>query len=167
LTGTWLTESLALDPVIKPAGNSPLWFAEVGVAGDHTTIWAQFPGLDPNEANVEIRRRQSVFYPSKPGINYITVRGFDLLAGGAEEGAGLGAPVAVEAIVGSPIVVLAVLGREQAGERMAAQGDELGQRMSGMAGGLGGGDQRTIQEGVQVLEEEGFFLSWTGSGGTN
>jgi hypothetical protein len=40
-----------------------------------TAIWAQFPGVDPNEAGVEINVRQSVFYPEKPGMNYITVRG--------------------------------------------------------------------------------------------
>ncbi len=43
-----------------------------------TTIWAQFPGVDPNEAGVEINARQSVFYPEKPGRNYITVRWFVL-----------------------------------------------------------------------------------------
>jgi alpha-N-arabinofuranosidase len=76
LDGEWLGESLTLDPVLKPAGKSPLWFAEVG--GDNTTIWAQFPGVNPNDADVEISKRQSVFYPSKTGINFITVRGFEL-----------------------------------------------------------------------------------------
>jgi hypothetical protein len=54
-------------------------------------------------------------------------------------------------------VVLAVLGGEQAGEGVAAQGDELGQGMGGVAGGLGGSAEGTVQEGVQVLEEGGFF----------
>ena len=48
------------------------------VTGNATTVWAQFPGVNPNEADVEISKRQSVFYPSKTGINYITVRGFEL-----------------------------------------------------------------------------------------
>jgi len=43
-----------------------------------TAIWAQFPGVDPNATNVEISVRQSVFYPSRPGINFITVRGFEM-----------------------------------------------------------------------------------------
>jgi alpha-L-arabinofuranosidase len=43
-----------------------------------TTIWAQFPEVDPNQEEVEINVRQSVFYPSKPGINFITVRGFTM-----------------------------------------------------------------------------------------
>ncbi|MFO7906342.1 MAG: carbohydrate-binding protein [Pirellulaceae bacterium] len=45
---------------------------------DTTTIWAQFPGVDPNEEGIEINVRQAVFYPEKPGMNYITVRGFIL-----------------------------------------------------------------------------------------
>lgn len=43
-----------------------------------TTIWAQFKDVDPNEAQVEINARQSIFYPEKPGLNYITVRGFTM-----------------------------------------------------------------------------------------
>ena len=76
LNGEWLEESLTLDPVLKPVGKAPLWFAEVG--GHNTTIWAQFPGANPNEADVEISKRQSVFYPSKTGVNFINVRGFEL-----------------------------------------------------------------------------------------
>lgn len=65
------------------AGNRTLYMvfrhgAQKSVAGDNTTIWAQFPGVNPNEANVEISKRQSVFYPSRTGIHYITVRGFEL-----------------------------------------------------------------------------------------
>jgi alpha-N-arabinofuranosidase len=45
---------------------------------EKTAIFAQFPGKNPNTAQVEINRRQTVFYPSKTGINWITVRGFVL-----------------------------------------------------------------------------------------
>lgn len=55
----------------------PLWYAEVD--DENTTIHAQFPGVDPNQAMVEINARQSVFYPSRPGIDYIAVQGFKLL----------------------------------------------------------------------------------------
>lgn len=58
------------------AGNPPLWFAQVDAAS--TTIHAQFPGVNPNEAVVEINVRQTVFYPDQPGRNFITVRGFTL-----------------------------------------------------------------------------------------
>ena len=54
-----------------------LWFAQVDET--NTTIWAQFPGVNPNEAEVEINVRRTVFYPDKPGINYLTVRGFTMM----------------------------------------------------------------------------------------
>jgi hypothetical protein len=54
--------------------NAPLWSAQVDAS--NTTIWGQFPGVNPNEQLVEINARQTVFYPDKPGRNYITVRGF-------------------------------------------------------------------------------------------
>ncbi len=50
---------------------------------DNTTIWAQFPGVDPNAANVEISVRQTVFTPAQTGINFLTVRGFELRAAAA------------------------------------------------------------------------------------
>lgn len=53
-----------------------LWYAEAGE--NETTIWAQFPGVNPNERLVEINARRTVFYPDKPFVNYITVRGFTL-----------------------------------------------------------------------------------------
>jgi len=53
-----------------------LWFAQVDAS--NTTIWAQFKAVNPNEQLVEINVRRTVFYPDKPGRNYITVRGFTL-----------------------------------------------------------------------------------------
>jgi len=53
-----------------------LWFAQVD--DENTTIWAQFKDVDPNRAQVEMNVRQAVFYPEKPGVNFITVRGFIL-----------------------------------------------------------------------------------------
>ena len=76
LHGYWLVEAATLDDVMKPMGEVGLWFAQVD--NKNTTIWAQFNSLDPNEAPVEINVRQTVFYPQKTGINYITVRGFTL-----------------------------------------------------------------------------------------
>jgi len=69
---------------------------------------------------------------------------FDRLPGGGEQGVGLDAAVAVEAVVGGPVLLVAVLGGEQAGEGVAAQGDQLGQGMSGMAGGLWSGGEGTL-----------------------
>lgn len=85
LNGAWLIEAAKLEEVQLPSGQSPawlkepntgLWFAETDSAT--TTIWAQFKGVDPNTELVEVNARRTVFYPDKPGRNYITVRGFTL-----------------------------------------------------------------------------------------
>ena len=76
LKGDWLTEAAKLDDVLKPVGNTPLWFGQVDK--ENTTIWAQFKGVNPNEQPVEINVRQTVFYPKKAGINFLTVRGFTM-----------------------------------------------------------------------------------------
>jgi len=62
---------------MEDVSNVHLWFAEVD--SSNTTIWAQFKDIDPNENLVEINVRQTVFYPEKPGISYITVRGFTMI----------------------------------------------------------------------------------------
>ncbi len=77
LNGHWLTEAAKLDDVLKSIGNTPLWFGQVDKT--NTTIRAQFGQVNPNEAEVEINVRQTVFYPEKPGVNFITVRGFTLM----------------------------------------------------------------------------------------
>ncbi|HEV2328658.1 MAG TPA: right-handed parallel beta-helix repeat-containing protein [Verrucomicrobiae bacterium] len=82
LNGDWLTEAASIDNVLNARvfrSNkevTPLWFGRVNK--EDTTIWAQFPGVNPNNANVEINVRRTVFTPSKTGINYVTVRGFEL-----------------------------------------------------------------------------------------
>jgi alpha-N-arabinofuranosidase len=76
LNGDWLIEAARLAEVLGPVRITPLWFAQVD--RENTTIWAQFKGINPNEQQVEINVRRTVFYPDKTGINYITVRGFTL-----------------------------------------------------------------------------------------
>jgi len=78
LDGHWLTETVKQDEVMKPAGSNPFWFATVDEK--NTTILAQFKDVNPNEKNVEVNVRKTVFTPSKTGINYLTVRGFELRA---------------------------------------------------------------------------------------
>ncbi len=77
LNGHWLTEAARLGDVLEPAGSAPLWFGKV--QEQTTTIWAQFPGASPNEAEVEVNVRQTVFYPEKPNVNFLTVRGFTMM----------------------------------------------------------------------------------------
>jgi alpha-N-arabinofuranosidase len=76
LNGHGLAEAASREKVLAPAGEKPRWFAQVDDTS--TTIWAQFNGVHPNEQQVEINVRRTVFYPDKPGRNYITVRGFTL-----------------------------------------------------------------------------------------
>jgi len=76
LNGHWLDEASALEKVLAPIGERPLWKAKVDEK--NTTIWAQFKDVDPNKELVEINVRRSVFYPDKSGLNYITVRGFTM-----------------------------------------------------------------------------------------
>jgi alpha-L-arabinofuranosidase len=45
----------------------------------NTTIWAQFKGVDPNEAEVEINVRRPSSTPTSRGVNFITVRGFTMM----------------------------------------------------------------------------------------
>jgi len=73
----WLTEAAKLDAVLAPAGDTPLWFGKVDET--NTTIWAQFKGVNPNEAEIEINVRQAVFYPAQTGVNFLTVRGFTMM----------------------------------------------------------------------------------------
>ena len=76
LNGVWRGEAASLEDVLKPAAEDPLWFGEV--SDETTTLWAQFAGVNPNDELVEINARQTVFFPEQTGVNYITVRGFEL-----------------------------------------------------------------------------------------
>lgn len=52
------------------------WYAQVSLS--ETIIYANFQGYDPNKELTEINVRKCCFYPEKTGINYITVRGFEM-----------------------------------------------------------------------------------------
>jgi len=59
-----------------PEGSVYQWFAEVD--DEFTTIYANFHDVDPNKELVEINVRKCCFYPEKTGVNYITVKGFEM-----------------------------------------------------------------------------------------
>ncbi|MBN2595062.1 MAG: right-handed parallel beta-helix repeat-containing protein, partial [Sedimentisphaerales bacterium] len=63
-------------PVHNPEQTKYVWFTEND--GESTTIYANFNGYDPNTELVEINVRQACFYPEEIGIDYITVRGFEM-----------------------------------------------------------------------------------------
>ena len=76
LNGHWLKEAARKEEVLEPQSDAALWFSEVDER--HTTIYAQFKNIDPNQHTIEINVREAVFYPRREGINYITVRGFTM-----------------------------------------------------------------------------------------
>lgn len=63
-------------PVHNVEQTKYVWYAEVDP--EKTTIYANFQGADPNEEFVEINVRRSCFYPVETGIDYITVKGFEM-----------------------------------------------------------------------------------------
>ncbi len=52
------------------------WYAEVN--DENTTFYVNFQDLNPNKQLVEINAREACFYPSRPGMDYITISGFEM-----------------------------------------------------------------------------------------
>ena len=63
-------------PIKNPEQTKYQWFAEVDL--ENTVIYANFHGNDPNQELVEINVRKCCFYPVVTGVDYITVRGFEM-----------------------------------------------------------------------------------------
>jgi alpha-N-arabinofuranosidase len=64
------------EKILHPEQTIYQWYSEVD--DENTTIYANFHGADPNRELAEINVRKCCFYPVKTGINYITVRGFEM-----------------------------------------------------------------------------------------
>jgi hypothetical protein len=81
-----LYESDLIEEVLNPQkledrkGSEFTWFCESDE--ERTYIYANFHQFDPNMEKVEINVRQTCFYPTNSGVNYITARGF-LISQGA------------------------------------------------------------------------------------
>jgi alpha-L-arabinofuranosidase len=73
----WVTVTAPIPPTSGIHKVCLVYRSPVYTAGN-TTIYAQFPGKNPNNEFTEINARQSVFYPEETGLDYITVRGFTL-----------------------------------------------------------------------------------------
>ena len=80
-----LYEVQSLDACIKaepyphtwePEFSTYQWYTEQD--GDETVIYANFQDKDPNVEKVEINVRRNCFMPSKTGVGYITVSGFNI-----------------------------------------------------------------------------------------
>lgn len=65
-----------LRTIRDPQGSTNVWFAEVDA--DNTTIYANFGNVDPNKETVEVSVRPTCFYPTREGLDYITIRGFHI-----------------------------------------------------------------------------------------
>ncbi|MCQ2538646.1 MAG: right-handed parallel beta-helix repeat-containing protein [Lachnospiraceae bacterium] len=63
-------------PLPHPEKTLYRWIAEVD--DDTTTIFVNFRDIDPAAAEVKINVRPLVFYPNKTGLDFITVKGFEL-----------------------------------------------------------------------------------------
>lgn len=63
--------------LLEPEQSVYKWYAEI--VSENTIIYANFHGVNPNVELVEINVRKCCFYPEKTGINYITVRGFEIM----------------------------------------------------------------------------------------
>ena len=94
LNGKSLYEKETLDKVMTPVPNKNVadtigstftWYCE-NINGN-TIIWANFHKFNPNKEFVEISTRRTVFYPDKPGINYITISGFNISQAATQWGA--------------------------------------------------------------------------------
>lgn len=76
---TSLAEVLNPTPIISPRdpqGSTTVWWASVS---DHTTtIWANFGQANPNKELTEITVRPTCIYPTKQGVNFITIKGFHI-----------------------------------------------------------------------------------------
>lgn len=68
-----------------PQGCTDIWFAEVGV--EATTVYAHFGEADPNKEVVEISVCPTCFYPTREGLDYITIRGFHISQAATQWGA--------------------------------------------------------------------------------
>lgn len=64
------------EKILEPDQTLFVWFAKI--EDENTIIYANFQNINPNTSLTEISVRRSCFYPDKTGINYITVKGFEM-----------------------------------------------------------------------------------------
>lgn len=62
--------------VLEPQRTVYRWYCQV--SDTETTLLCNFQDVDPNNALIEINVRKACFYPKTAGMNYITVRGFEM-----------------------------------------------------------------------------------------
>jgi hypothetical protein len=94
LNGKSLYEKETLAKVVTPVadtkvkdreGSTYTWYCESDES--NTVIWANFQEFNPNRELTEISTRRTCFYPDKPGVNYITISGFEISQAATQWGA--------------------------------------------------------------------------------
>lgn len=80
-----LYEAETLEACIKAEIYKPSWEPQSSIYqwyttqdGGDTVIYANFQEFNPNEEHVEINVRRNCFMPSRTGVNYITLSGFNV-----------------------------------------------------------------------------------------
>lgn len=61
-----------------PAFSLYTWYTEQDEENNETILYANFHGKNPNEENVEINVRRTLFYPEKEGVGFLTLSGFSI-----------------------------------------------------------------------------------------
>ncbi|MBQ8092499.1 MAG: right-handed parallel beta-helix repeat-containing protein [Clostridia bacterium] len=87
LNGKMLYEATTLDECIRGERYLPSWdpdfsiykwYTEQDTETNETVLYANFQDKNPNQENIEINVRRNCFMPSKNGVNYITLSGFNI-----------------------------------------------------------------------------------------
>ena len=73
------TKLVTDDKILYPENTVYQWYAEIG--DDETVLFCNFQEYDPNNELIEINVRPCCFFPKHTGINYITLRGFEIAQG--------------------------------------------------------------------------------------
>lgn len=85
LNGKSMYEVTSLEEVRHPRINKACWdpefslytwYTEQDCKTDQTVLYANFGDKDPNREHVEISVRRNCFYPTREGVDYITLSGF-------------------------------------------------------------------------------------------
>lgn len=63
--------------ILDPEQTLYQWYCEPGEGA--VTIYANFHDADPNRELVEINVRKACFFPERTGVDYLTVRGFEMM----------------------------------------------------------------------------------------
>jgi alpha-N-arabinofuranosidase len=66
------------EPALDHAASHYTWYSEQDTGSNETVFFCNFQDKNPNEELVEITVRPACFYPHNTGLNYITVKGFEL-----------------------------------------------------------------------------------------